>query len=257
MYRELSIPGYSIARRYGIVSSTMDVARDLVLQGELMEDQFALIMADEQHAGRGRQGRSWLTAQESFMGTFVYPTRLSIGALAGYSLSVGLGVSDALLGLGCACELKWPNDLVVVEHGTFRKLGGILIEVEDLGTSPVILVGVGLNISRPPVELSQIAVSLDQLTAAAVPVEELAHVLAGALAANHSWFEKEGGFATRASAWEERSCFRPGKTEVSIELGSEQVSGLYLGITESGALRVSCRDGERVIHSGHITRVEL
>jgi BirA family biotin operon repressor/biotin-[acetyl-CoA-carboxylase] ligase len=104
--------------------------------------------AEHQSAGRGRQGRSWISP----FGTNVYMSvlrRFDVGAeaLQGLSLAAGVAVTRALLSLGIPeLKLKWPNDVVWRE----RKLGGLLVETAGEPAGPwYVVVGVGLNLSLP------------------------------------------------------------------------------------------------------------
>lgn len=257
MYRELSIPGYHTVRHFDEISSTMDGARQLLSEQVVTGEWCGLVTAEHQSAGRGRQGRSWLSGERAFMGTFVFCTHASLAALAGYSLAVGVATASALTTELAPCLVKWPNDLVVVEGGTFRKLGGILIEVEDLQDTCVVLVGLGLNISKPPAEVAAIAASLEELSAGSLSKGEIARKLAQILLETHQRFVNHGGFSTFRDEWDKYSAFVVGKTELTIDCAKDAVSGVYLGVSESGALRLMVQNTEKLIHSGHIVKVKL
>ena len=92
----ISIPGLAFAYRYDEVASTMDVARELTQRVAGIEGGIGLVCADRQTAGRGRQGRAWSGAGNSFMGTFLLSTRGGAHQLSGYSLAVGCAVTSAL-----------------------------------------------------------------------------------------------------------------------------------------------------------------
>ncbi len=127
------------------VRSALDVAHELAAAGA---PHGLLVLAEEQTAGRGRQGRSW----HSPAGAGVWVVALlrpaappSAGALA---IRVGLRLVEAVVEIAprAAPRLKWPNDLVV-RH---RKAGGVLCEArwqgERLGW---IAVGIGVNVRGP------------------------------------------------------------------------------------------------------------
>jgi BirA family biotin operon repressor/biotin-[acetyl-CoA-carboxylase] ligase len=255
MYTDLAISGYSCARHYDSVSSTMDVARELLLAHEISGNWCGLVTADHQVAGRGRQGRTWLSASAAFMGTFIFCTAEPLAAVSGYSLAVGLAVAKALEPHGYSFLLKWPNDLVVVSGPSLRKLGGILVEVEEHKGYRVLLVGLGINVSKPPVELGGAAISLEELKQSAVSRDVLVRSLAVQLRDSHEHFFRDGGFAPIRSDWEKRACFVSGRTRLQLEVGDSVVSGLYAGVSELGALRLADGDAERTVHSGHILQI--
>lgn len=123
----------------------LDVAHELAAAGA---PERLLVLADEQTAGRGRQGRSW----HSPAGAGVWLVALlrpavapSMGALA---IRVGLALVEAVAEVAprAAPRLKWPNDLIV-RH---RKAGGILCEARwQGGKLGWVAVGIGVNVRLP------------------------------------------------------------------------------------------------------------
>jgi BirA family biotin operon repressor/biotin-[acetyl-CoA-carboxylase] ligase len=128
---------------YERVSSTLDVVHEMAAGGS---PAGLLVLADEQIAGRGRQGRAWLSpaGQGVWLGYLVRPaTGDAVGLL---SIRVGLAVARALEQLDVVIALKWPNDLMAQD----RKLGGVLCEARWQAARPAwVAVGVGLNVRGP------------------------------------------------------------------------------------------------------------
>ena len=146
--------------RFAVVGSTNDVVRAWLAEGT---PEVCLALADEQSAGRGREGRTWtapagaaLLLSLGFRPTWLDPER--VWRLAA---TVSLAMADAaeeVAGLADgAIRLKWPNDLVAETVGTavpmapqvateVRKLAGILGETGGLGgPDPRVIIGLGLN----------------------------------------------------------------------------------------------------------------
>jgi BirA family biotin operon repressor/biotin-[acetyl-CoA-carboxylase] ligase len=260
MYSQLELPGFSHARRYDAVSSTMDVARELLrYEPPHSESWCAVVAAEAQTAGRGRQGRSWVTTRGAFMATYLFATDAPVAAFAGYSLAVGVAVSAALEEYGVRTRLKWPNDIVVIESGgKLRKLGGVLIEVQELGAYRCILVGLGLNTTQPPDDVRDIAVGMQELGAPNVSAPDLLEPIGIALRVSHHRFVHEGGFKASRDAWAQRSCFVPHKTTVELDVGEGQrVTGRFAGVDEMGALVVDVGGRQQTVLSGHITSFQL
>ena len=247
MYSDERIAGFDLARRYPSVSSTMDVARQLIEKLPVGRGHFrGVIVADEQTAGRGRQGRSWLSGAGSFMATFILSSRAPLSVLSGYSLCVGLGVAWAFENLGVRIKLKWPNDLVfVATDGRIRKLGGILIEVHEAGLERYILIGLGVNVNPAPDSVKDIAVSLSELDGVVdCKASDLTEPLAHSINKAHDMFIASGGFAGIRREWSSRSCFIEGKSQLSLDLGDGKIiSGIYDGVADNGALLLNC-DGK-------------
>ena len=110
-----------------------------------------VIVADRQSAGRGRRGRSWLSAPEASL-TFSLLWRFSgaPGQLAGLSLAIGVALANGLEKLGASgIRLKWPNDVLLECNGDFAKLAGILIELASDRRGTQAIIGIGLNLQPP------------------------------------------------------------------------------------------------------------
>jgi biotin-[acetyl-CoA-carboxylase] ligase BirA-like protein len=245
-------------RHYEEVSSTMDVARELIrAQRSTPQIKNFLITADKQLQGRGREGRAWKSGTCTWMGTIVFPTTKPIGVLAGYSLAVGNAVARACCDLGVNVALKWPNDIVVVEANKIYKLGGILIEVEECESHRFILVGIGLNVDGIPDDLTGQALSLSSLRERPLDREEVSERLIEQLLGGHEAFLAAASFACVKDEWEKRSCFRSNKSILSVQVADVIYEGVYKGLTADGALCLQNESGQKIIHSGHITSIVL
>jgi biotin-[acetyl-CoA-carboxylase] ligase/type 3 pantothenate kinase len=185
------------------------------------------------------------------MATFLFQTSQPLASLSGYSLVVGLGLVDAFERLGARLQLKWPNDLVVVRDDTLRKVGGILIEVQDLGATRVILVGVGVNLAGTPDDVAH-ALSVEQLSRSRVAVPDALAAVSQQLRTAHELFVSFDGFPRFQTRWEDAACFIKGETEITLDLGERQVAGTYAGIDERGSLLVTVDDRVQAFHSGHL-----
>ncbi len=146
--------------RFGRLGSTNDAARAWLAAGT---PEVCLAVADEQTAGRGRAGRTWVAPPGAalLLSLGFRPTWLAPGHAWRLAAIVALAMADAAeehAGLrDHAIRLKWPNDLVLEDDapelagtgaggGPVRKLGGVLGESEGLGTDdPRVVVGIGLN----------------------------------------------------------------------------------------------------------------
>jgi BirA family biotin operon repressor/biotin-[acetyl-CoA-carboxylase] ligase len=197
------------------------------------------------------------------MATFIFSSDLGLAALAGYSLSVGAAVARLLHRIGVPVKLKWPNDIVVLNseiYGVgkggiaYRKLGGILVEVEEYCGYKCILVGLGLNLSAPPADVRAIGVGVSELTGEDLSVEQIIGPLANELQSAHNLFVSGGGFGAVREIWSSYSCFVPNVTKLKIDLGEGvgEISGVYQGIGSAGSLLISDDGVMREVLSGHI-----
>ena len=249
--QDLHLAGYSYARLFNEVDSTMNVARSLVSSQQGSGPGAALVMARKQTSGRGTQGRIWEGDTSSFFGTFVFQRPLPVAAMSGYSLAVGVWIAAALASLGAALRLKWPNDLVLVAKGGggILKLGGILIEVLDNSPAAVVLVGVGINLLGSPASVPHSS-SLREAFGVTLTQEQAAETLGKELLAGHREFMENGSFAPWVSRWSALSCFE--REFITMEVGATTVVGEYAGVSSSGAIRLRSGEVMREVPSGHI-----
>jgi len=231
------------------VDSTQRRARRL-LDRHLEEDErprpFAVV-AVEQSAGRGRQGRGWASgAGRGVWASLVAP--LAREGLQALPMRIAVALAERLrASTGVDCRLKWPNDLVV--HG--RKLGGLLIDTTQSGDGELwAVVGFGINLLPPKAEpAAAVATSLagEAGTGVLLPplttcASELLAVAAEALTAPGSaWLERYRSLSVHA----------PGDRLV-CHLADGEVEGDFLGFDEHGFLRLGVDGRERVIRSGEV-----
>ncbi len=207
--------------------SVLDVAHELAAAGA---PHGLVVLADEQTAGRGRQGRAWHSPAGAglWVASLLRPAvRPFSGAIA---IRAGLAVVEAVAEVAPAAapRLKWPNDLVVAG----RKAGGVLCEARWSGERQGwVAIGVGINVRGPvPAEVRDTAVALADVAPAVGRVPLLA-----ALA------PRLGALGDRPSALDdaEREAFRRCQVvPVAPAEGAE-----WVGVDGDGALLLARPDG--------------
>ena len=209
-----------------LTDSTNGRAKALAEAGAL---HGTLVTADEQTAGRGRQGRAWTA-----------PPRSSV------LMSVVLRELDEFLPLTAAvavCEalpveatVKWPND-VWIER---RKVAGILVEGRPHEGWAVL--GIGLNVTTDsfPAELGDTATSLRLVGVDHTPASML-DALLGSL---DRWLGAPSDSVL--AAWRGRDALRGERVRWS------DGEGVADGIDDSGALLVDTRDGPVTLEAGEV-----
>jgi BirA family biotin operon repressor/biotin-[acetyl-CoA-carboxylase] ligase len=142
-------PFLSRQEHFPLVGSTNDVVRGWLADGT---PEVCLAVADEQSAGRGRDGRSWqapsgaaLLASLGFRPTWL-PAEQAWRLAAVTSLAMAEAAEDVAGLPPGTIRLKWPNDLIVERDGRALKVAGVLGETDGLGTDdPRVVVGIGIN----------------------------------------------------------------------------------------------------------------
>lgn len=202
-------------------------------------------VAEVQHAGRGRRGRTWVAPFGSGIClSLAWRFPESPPTLPALSLAIGVAIMRALKPLGGnGIGLKWPND--VVWQG--RKLAGVLIEVRGESSGPTqVVIGLGLNLRMP----AAVRIALAERQAALVADlgeilkdrspdrNALTATLIGQLIAALQEFGAHG-FDAFASEWREYDSLA--NAPVKVVAGNESVLGTARGVAPDGALQVEVR----------------
>ncbi|MGW0080581.1 biotin--[acetyl-CoA-carboxylase] ligase [Streptomyces sp. NPDC003393] len=136
-----------------VVQRTGSTNADLVARAEAGKAaEGAVLIAEEQTAGRGRLDRRWTAPARSglFFSVLLRPTDVPVARWGWLPLLTGVAVATGLArAAGVDMALKWPNDLLVTVGGEERKAGGILAERAGDG----VVVGVGVNVTLRADEL--------------------------------------------------------------------------------------------------------
>ncbi len=224
------------------VDSTNRVAFDL---GHAGEPEGAVVLAEEQTAGRGRAGHAW----HSERATGIYATLLLRPRLAPVqapllTMMAGLSAHTAIQAqTGLTVDLKWPNDLLI--RG--RKVGGILTEMlAEPGQIRFVTVGIGLNVNqeRFPAELSTSATSLRVEAGKPQSRLELLVRLLREMENDYNHFLTNGA-ETVTSRFTALSSYAQGK-RVRVTNGRDTFAGVTAGLGPEGLLLVQ-RDGGQLV----------
>lgn len=231
-----------------VVEETGSTNADLMARVRTL-DAPLLLAAKMQTAGRGRAGRSWLSAPDASL-TFSLAWKFDggPGVLAGLPLAAGVALSEALAALGVKVQLKWPNDLL--KDG--QKLAGILIETHVADNATWAVIGVGLNLALPDELEAQIGRPAASATwLARMDRNELMARLLDSLAAMASEFSAQGfrafcGRWNRAHAWH-------GFPVKILDRGVVLQEGLAVGVDEAGQLLLDTPGGRVAVVSGDVS----
>ncbi len=237
------------------VDSTNRFVKDLIDRffAEETTPRPALVVACEQTAGRGRQGRSWISsAGRGLYCTWLQP--LPVGRFAAEDqlgtlpLLVGVGVCRAVAELiGGEARLKWPNDVLV--RG--RKIAGILIEtVAGANGEMAAVIGFGVNYDfgagheLPTPMATSLALETGALPSRAVSIERLAISLEREL-------DRCGDLDYTLAAYRACTVHREGD-EVSCRVGGETFAGRFAGFDDGGRFLLRTVTGLCRIASGEV-----
>jgi len=225
------------------IDSTNSVAMRL---GESGEPHGTIVVAEEQTAGRGRAGRTWTSEKSAgiYCSILLRPPIPPAHAPL-LTLVAGLAARDAAAeDLDTLPDIRWPNDLLVGG----RKVCGILTEMHaepDRIHYAVIGIGMNVNQSKMPEELSDIATSLRIETGKIHSRLELLIRLLRSVDRYYNQFLADGA-APIVRRFAEVSSYFKGK-RVRITTSTETFTGTTAGLEPSGVLRVARDDGREIV----------
>ncbi len=141
---------------YPQVSSTMEIAREKVLQGTT---EGTIIITDKQVAGRGRLGRTWQSPPGCIaLSVILYP---QIEKMPYLIMLASLAVVNTIAAVtGLKAGIKWPNDILI----DGRKVCGIVVESEIRDKEVVYaVIGIGINVNLEAGCLGKVALPATSL----------------------------------------------------------------------------------------------
>jgi BirA family biotin operon repressor/biotin-[acetyl-CoA-carboxylase] ligase len=228
-------------RYYDSIGSTNDEAMRLAHDGAA---HGTVVCAREQTAGRGREARRWHSPPGNLYASILLRLDGSPNRAAELSFVAALAVADTVdrfLPDGAKAALKWPNDVLV--RGA--KIAGILLESADAA----VVVGIGINVRRAPLEVPYPVTHLATGVAAAPEPEATLHILLQSLAFRFADWQSEGFTQIRA-AWLARA--HPPGSPIRIKVGDRSITGQFGGLAHDGALIVQTVDGPARIVAGDV-----
>lgn len=240
--------------RYGqpvtAVTETSSTNDDALAAARTGAPDGSTFVADVQHRGRGRRGRSWYSTHAGSL-TFSVLLRPQVSAerLPLMTLVTGLALREALLDVapgldGTAIGLKWPNDLLHEEH----KLAGVLVEsVFEQQRLAAVVIGIGVNVAEEsfPDEIAHRATSLRLMGAEDVRREAL---LAATLQRLGVWMQLllAGDLPAITRALRDHDAITGKRITV------DGTPGIARGIDDAGALLVETDGRVRAVTAGTV-----
>jgi BirA family transcriptional regulator, biotin operon repressor / biotin---[acetyl-CoA-carboxylase] ligase len=222
-------------------TSTNDVAAGLARQGA---PDGTVVVADQQTAGRGRQGRVWLAPPRSSLlcSVLVRPS-LAPAHTARLMMLAAVAMTQAMRGLGLPAAIKWPNDVLI--GGC--KVAGILVEAQIEGERiEYAVAGIGVNVNLDAQALAQISPAATSLSLEAGKRISRWKLLRLFLAEWQVRYEAMGRDGGQAVYQEWTSSLETIGRDVTVSMGYEVIAGRAESVDENGTLLLRRADGEVV-----------
>ncbi len=213
----------------------------------------ALVLTEQQTAGRGRKGRSWFSPfGKNIYFSIILKPDLNLTVLTRLTIVIGVSVAEALSKFKINVKLKWPND-IMIGH---KKVGGILSELYSEGeVARYVILGVGINIHSEgydfPEELRDIAGSIYSTTGARIDrcrlIIEIIKIFEEKY---YSFISKDGDIEDIAKVWDEIAYGKD--REIMITTGTGKQKGKIVGLKSDGALLANIDGVLKEIYAGEI-----
>lgn len=256
---ESAITGYlgeealSRVKKLYIFDSVPSTNVFLLEKGGAGSGSLVACIANQQTAGRGRNGRQWQSPEDAniYLSVGYQFENIDHADLSCLSAACGVAVCEWLDRLGVHAGLKWPNDILV--EG--KKLAGILVEVKVRRSEIYVVIGIGLNVSMP----AEAAELIDQpwidlqlaLPSQGEPLDRNS-LVAGLLSVlvNVCLSYEESGFVSFMRGWDKYDLLT-GKT-VWIESGESTNEAVVTGVNNDCGLSVLIDGSETTVYAGDI-----
>ncbi|MFF0158990.1 biotin--[acetyl-CoA-carboxylase] ligase [Streptomyces sp. NPDC005263] len=243
-----------------VVERTGSTNSDLVARAAAGEaSEGAVLVAEEQSAGRGRLDRQWTAPARSglFFSVLLRPSEVPVPRWGWLPLLTGVAVATGLArAAGVDTSLKWPNDLLVTVGGEERKAGGILAErAADDG----VVVGVGINVTLRAEELP--VPQAGSLVLADAVSTDRDPLLRGVLRSLEQWYGKwrEAGGDPGLSGLQEAyvaGCATLGRTVRAQLPGDRSIVGEAVAVDGDGRLVIATGEGvQQPVGAGDIVHL--
>lgn len=247
-----------------VVAQTGSTNEDLLAAARAGTAEGAVLVAEGQSRGRGRQGRSWISPPGAALTFSVLLRPAMPPAERGWlPLLTGVALTRALqAATGVDVALKWPND--VLAGGA--KLAGILAEQ----AGDAVVVGIGINVGAAPEDLpaaSAGALEPTSLARCGAPGTDRGSLLVAILGELEHWYRRWTAASPGAAAFSGaadisglraeylRCCSTIGR-QVRVQLpGGSELAGTASGIDPVGRLIVETAAGAVPVSAGDVIHV--
>ncbi|MGS0765895.1 biotin--[acetyl-CoA-carboxylase] ligase [Syntrophomonas curvata] len=238
--RVIQLAGKTIYH-YDQLSSTNSIARLMTASGA---GEGTMVMSESQSRGKGRRSRYWeCPPGRGILVSIILRPSIAIREIPHLTLLAGVSVAESLCRIsGCNAGIKWPNDIII----DGQKVCGILAEsMTSKSYGPAVIIGVGINVNQEQSELPpdcrKTSTSLKIKTGNDLPRLRILREFI------NSWDEHYRCFLDSGSQYVKDKWLTYNHTlgrRVTVNRGSDSVSGQAVAISDNGGLLVRLADGE-------------
>ena len=228
----------------------LDSTNDYMKEHRKEFEEFDIVMAKNQRAGKGRRGNIWISTEGMALFTFWVKKRgdKAEEAYMKLPLLAGLAVIRALQRRKkIHYQLKWTNDIYLQE----KKLAGILVERREND----FFIGIGINVNNAiPIEIKNIAISLQEVCQEKIEIESL--ILSIVEECRKLLEEYFAGNWKNILQEINAINYLQGK-KIGLRAGNLFVQGIVQRIDENGELEILSKEGLRSFGMGEVVKERI
>ncbi|AYV95527.1 biotin--[acetyl-CoA-carboxylase] ligase [Fusobacterium necrophorum subsp. funduliforme] len=228
----------------------LDSTNDYMKEHRKEFEEFDIVMAKNQRAGKGRRGNIWISTEGMALFTFLVKKRgdKAEEAYMKLPLLAGLAVIRALQRRKkIHYQLKWTNDIYLQE----KKLAGILVERREND----FFIGIGINVNNAiPIEIKNIAISLQEVCQEKIEIESL--ILSIVEECRKLLEEYFAGNWKNILQEINAINYLQGK-KIGLRAGNLFVQGIVQRIDENGELEILSKEGLRSFGMGEVVKERI
>tara|TARA_B100000989_G_scaffold295217_1_gene275788 strand:- start:161 stop:901 length:741 start_codon:yes stop_codon:yes gene_type:complete len=211
-------------------SSTNDIAKREAFKGSLEGSSY---LSYSQTNGRGRNNNKWESLKGNLFLSSIFRPKKNKIYWHQLSLLIGFSILETLIDFGIninLIELKWPND-VLIEN---KKVSGVLLEAFD----NFIIVGIGLNISKTPInEIKWKTTKLNDYIKNKMSLEQISYKILNKIFHNYFMWQ-DMGFSPFKNKINEHIRNREKIIRLTFNSLKKPIIGVFLGLGDDGCLQV-------------------
>jgi len=221
------------------------------LLDHLNDKELKVCVANSQIAGRGREGRSWVSPDGNIYMSFNYCIGSEISDFSAISLVMGVVLIRVLRSVGVNdVNVKWPNDILLDDS----KLAGILIETKKANKNTHLVIGIGLNVQMID-ECRELRDSKwSDLSAHGLGLKDRERVIALILVESKKTLQQffNEGFGVFREEWMKSDVYAGMDVNI-LDRGKVILSGVESGVDRNGMLQVLSGSKLIKVHSGDVS----
>jgi BirA family biotin operon repressor/biotin-[acetyl-CoA-carboxylase] ligase len=235
---------------------TLDSTNKFALEKCSTLENYSVIVATMQTAGKGRNGKKWLSndGENLYFSLVLKPDNLTPTESSTLPQLMSLAVYNTLLKAELQHSwIKWPNDIFVKE----KKICGILCEAKLKNNSiDSLIIGVGINVNASKESLSKIdvpATSILNESSDKKPfiINEILHYILAEFDKNYQIWLNPKERTSLQEQWRQASKLI-GKA-VKLSNNSETIYGTVVDFTTLGELILQTENGFKTFSCGDLS----